>query len=202
MPVLDRALQRQLLEIMAGAYPGSTSAVSQVDQPIETVLANLAYLAEHGLCDAQLYESIGGNWSYGDQKITAQGLDFLADDGSLTAIWGTITVKLHAQTIRELIDAKIDQIEASSEEKRSLKSRLAAISEASLKSATEYLVQRGLTDLPDAISWIRTTRIGKNSWWVSSNPIQHLAAVKLAWQNGDSYVLDHERTAGQLARGD
>jgi hypothetical protein len=156
MAILDRALQRQLLDIMAAAYPNSTSAVSQVEQPIETVLANLAYLAEHGLCDAQLYESIGGNWSYGDQKITARGLDFLADDGGLTAILGTITVKLHAQTVRDLIASKIDQIEASSEEKGSLKGRLASISEASLKSATEYLVQRGLADFPDAISWIRT----------------------------------------------
>lgn len=156
MPILDRVLQRQLLEIMAAAYPSSTSAVSQVDQPIETVIANLAYLEAHGLCYAQLYESIGGNWSYGVQKITARGLDFLEDDGGLTAILGTITVKLHAQTVRDLIASKIDQIEASSEEKGSLKGRLASISEASLKSATEYLVQRGLTDFPDAISWIRT----------------------------------------------
>ena len=45
------------------------------------------------------------------------GIDFLTDDGGLSAILGVVTVKLHSDTIQALIAAKIDQAEISDSEK-------------------------------------------------------------------------------------
>ena len=41
--------------------------------------------------------------------ITAKGLDFLEDDGGLSAILGAITVKLDPDDLRALIAARIEE---------------------------------------------------------------------------------------------
>jgi hypothetical protein len=76
-------------------------------------------------------------------------LDFLADDGGLSAILGVVTVRLDATTIRDLIAAKVDAAAIPIEEKSVLKRNLAALSETALKGATTDLVKAGLDHLPD-----------------------------------------------------
>ena len=87
-------------------------------------------------------------------SITAAGLDFLADDGGLSAILGVVTVKLHADTIRDLIGAKIDAAAIPAEQKSALKQRLAGLSGKALEAATADLVRTGLDHLPDAAHWL------------------------------------------------
>ena len=83
------------------------------------------------------------------------GLDFLADDGGLSAILGVVTVKLHADTIRDLISAKIEEAAIPPEHKSALKKGLASLSEKALGAATTDLVRTGLDHLPDAAHWLR-----------------------------------------------
>ncbi len=71
----------------------------------------------------------------GAASITAAGLDFLADDGGLSAILGVVTVKVHADTIRDLIAAKIDTADLPVEKKSALKKQLAALPETALRAA-------------------------------------------------------------------
>jgi hypothetical protein len=65
-----------------------------------------------------------------------------------------VTVRLHADTIRDLIAAKIDAAAIPVEEKSKLKKALASLSETALKSATTDLVRTGLDHLPNAAHWL------------------------------------------------
>ena len=60
-------------------------------------------------------EKLGGKITWGGARITAKGIDFLEDDGGLSAILGVVTVKLHADTLREMLAKKIDASSASSD---------------------------------------------------------------------------------------
>ena len=147
MDWLDRNLQREILKELNNIYPDSKTyeywidaAIAQVAGVIETVgeaelyiakrSANLRYLAEHGLVvcnDKNLSATV---------KITAKGIDFLSDDGGLSAILGVVTVKLHSDTIQALIAAKIDQAEISDSEKSWLKKELGKIKDTALSTFT------------------------------------------------------------------
>lgn len=147
MDWLDRNLQREILKELNNIYPDSKTyeywidaAIAQVVGVIETVgeaelyiakrSANLRYLAEHGLVvynDKDLSAIV---------KITAKGIDFLSDDGGLSAILGVVTVKLHSDTIQALIAAKIDQAEISDSEKSWLKKELGKIKDTALSTFT------------------------------------------------------------------
>lgn len=146
MDWLDRNLQREILKELNNIYPDSKiyeywidATIAQVLGVIETVgeaelyiakrSANLRYLAEHGLVvcnDKDLSATV---------KITAKGIDFLSDDGGLSAILGVVTVKLHSDTIQALI-AKIDQAEISDSEKSWLKKELGKIKDTALSTFT------------------------------------------------------------------
>ncbi|MGM3389170.1 hypothetical protein KXR94_16115 [Stutzerimonas stutzeri] len=91
---------------------------------ILNLMANAAYLIEHGLVGGDLRMTSTGRGDFLPTKLalTANGLDFLEDDGGLTAVLGTLTVRLHADSVRDLL-AK--QIEAS-ELEDSVKSQLIA----------------------------------------------------------------------------
>lgn len=147
MDWLDRNLQHEILKELNNIYPDSKTyeywidaAIAQVLGVIETVgeaelyiakrSANLRYLAEHGLVvcnDKNLSATV---------KITAKGIDFLSNDGGLSAILGVVTVKLHSDTIQALIAAKIDQAEISDSEKSWLKKELGKIKDTALSTLT------------------------------------------------------------------
>ena len=154
--MLDRTLQRQILELLKAHYPRGAIPVRDLKLSDEQAAANLRYLEEHGLCESGVMIGTDGPLAFSESTITAAGLDFLADDGGLSAILGVITVRLHAETIRTLIDAKIEASSIPTEEKSRLRRALASLSEASLRAATTDLVKSGLDHLPDAVHWFRS----------------------------------------------
>lgn len=151
MDWLDRNLQHKILKELNNIYPDSKTyeywidaTIAQVTGVIETVgeaelyiakrSANLRYLAEHGLVvcnDKNLSATV---------KITAKGIDFLSNDGGLSAIFGVVTVKLHSDTIQALIEAKIDQAEISDSEKSWLKKEFGKIKDTALSTLTENAI--------------------------------------------------------------
>lgn len=166
--MLDRELQRRILERMRNAYPGPANGVELIALVPESrgdraqrgrvIALNLAYLDEHGLVKAPIHLSSDGknHASFGRSTITARGLDFLADDGGLSAILGVVTVRLHADTVRELLVARVEAEESlSAADKSGLLSEIRRLPETTLQEAAKYLVTAGLTHLPDAIHWVR-----------------------------------------------
>ena len=151
MDWLDRNLQREILKELNNIYPDSKTyeywidaAIAQSVGVIETVgeaelyiakrSANLRYLAEHGLVvcnDKNLSATV---------KITAKGIDFLTDDGGLSAILGVVTVKLHSDTIQALLDAKINEANIPPEEKSRLKGILSKMGDVALAKFTEKAI--------------------------------------------------------------
>ncbi|MDM0025919.1 hypothetical protein [Variovorax saccharolyticus] len=158
---LDRSLQREMLGILRGTYPRpeqcklfeSAGCDSERD---EQIVANLLYLEEHGLVRSGIEFSLGGSVIYqGNATITAAGLDFLEDDGGLTAILGTVTVKLHADSIRDLMLSKVEVASMPTEEKSRLKKAISTMSGEALKEVTKKLVAAGMESAPDAVAYIR-----------------------------------------------
>jgi hypothetical protein len=88
--------------------------------------------------------------------ITARGLDFLADDGGLSALLGTVTVKLHADTLRDLIESRIARADMPEAEKKRITDHLRALPAEALKTVTTRLVEAGLDTLPNAIPLLKT----------------------------------------------
>ena len=151
MDWLDRNLQHEILKELNNIYPDSKTyeywidaAIAQVVGVIETVgeaelyiaklSANLRYLAEHGLVvcnDKNLSATV---------KITAKGIDFLTDDGGLSAILGVVTVRLHSDTIQALLDAKINEANIPPEEKSRLKGILSKMGDVALAKCTEKAI--------------------------------------------------------------
>jgi hypothetical protein len=159
--MLDRAVQRQILELLEKRYPHGAVPVQELG--LDTVMAakNLRYLEEHGLCEGGIAVGTGDYIQFGQSTITAAGLDFLADDGGLSAILGVVTVRLHADTIKDLIRAKIETSPMLPEEKSKPRKAIDGLSEAGLKEATTGLVKIGLNHLPDAAHWMHfLTQLG------------------------------------------
>lgn len=153
MDWLDRTLQREFLSELYKVYPDSidyqyyiNAAIAQTNGVIEAeeddgvsfVLkqsANLQYLAEHGLVSFDDKTLISAT-----VKITAKGIDFLTDDGGLSAILGVVTVKLHSDTIQALLNTKIDQADIPPEEKSKLKVILSKMGDVALAKFTEKAI--------------------------------------------------------------
>ena len=74
------------------------------------VIGTILYLEMHKLLTCKIGDAIGLQVPpilWGLTKPTEKAFDFLADDGGLSTILGTITIKLHSDTIQELLAAKI-----------------------------------------------------------------------------------------------
>ena len=152
--MISREKQREILLQLREVYPVHTYFSPDSEGEQREVAANLKYLEEHGLCNGGVQTGADGHIMLGASSITAAGLDFLADDGGLSAILGVVTVKLHADTIRDLIAAKIEATAMPAEQKSALKRHLAGLSETALTAATTDLVRTGLDHLPNAVHWL------------------------------------------------
>lgn len=81
--------------------------------------------------------------------ITARGIDFLEDDGGLTAILGVVTVKLHSETLSALEGKILASDEIPTEEKTRLLDRLRSLPEEGAKALVHEMVKVGLSRGPE-----------------------------------------------------
>ncbi|ANV84199.1 hypothetical protein AWQ21_07290 [Picosynechococcus sp. PCC 7003] len=148
---LNRTRQKEILEKLASHYPYPCQDVFK-EFDYDSELIQFCYLQEHGLIE---YHKIGVNpISLYKIKITAKGLDFLEDDGGLSEILGTITIKLHNETIQNLLMSKVIDSDLPEEDKNRLSRQIKTISEEGLKTVTRSLIQQGLNHIPDVVSWL------------------------------------------------
>lgn len=161
---LDRSLQLEILNFLSDHYARLPEQVfpnrEMTDEEDDKYTVNLLYLEEHGLIEAGLQQSLDGHWMSSGAKITAAGLDFLADDGGLTAILGVVTVKLHDETIRQLIADRIQESDLPPAEKTGLLAQLRELRGESIKHLTMKLLDKGAESLPAILDAIRTSLPG------------------------------------------
>ena len=102
---MDRTYQHAALTALRDAYPSHMSPDDLPDHPDR--IANLWYLWQHELIDASDATCIGMPPDLDGVRITARGIDFLEDDGGTSAILRTVTIRLDADALRALIDARV-----------------------------------------------------------------------------------------------
>ena len=146
MKKIDRNLQLEILRLGRDVYP---NRIEDMDLPLHPELqANLIYLYE---LDLILGSLVNGNTELRNPQITAKGLDFLEDDGGVSAILNTVTVKIDQDDLRLLIAARVETSDLPPEEKDSLIRAMRSLPAQALRSLTTRLVNEAVENLPDAL---------------------------------------------------
>jgi len=155
--MIDRGLQRVLLNQLSDAYPEQLEyRVNREDTTERANGVNLTYLMEQGLVVGTAgYRYLGDQAKTYSVRITAKGLDFLADDGGLGAILGVVTIKIHDDTIRKLIIQRIDgDPDASDEDRKEARGAIAKMSDKALSTIVEELTKTGLENIHKVVPWV------------------------------------------------
>lgn len=151
---LDRNLQLEILNALERAFPTDMDSADWhrlvTEYGDENFRANCLYLDAHGLVSWNL--GSGGVSLY----ITHRGLDFLADDGGLSAVLGVVTIKLHDDTIKQLIETKIQASDLPPQEKKRWTDQLRSLPAETTKHLVMKLVDKGLESGPAALAAIGT----------------------------------------------
>ncbi|MBB5875866.1 hypothetical protein [Xanthomonas sp. 3498] len=154
--LLMRERQRELLTTLMRHYPGWLRPNQVSDFPGDNSLrVNIAYLMEHGLVEAQFAHDLKNDPLLLQAKITAKGIDFLADDGGLSAILGVVTIKLHEEDLRQLIEAKIRESDEDPSQKQRLLDQLRELPAETTKHLALQLVDAGLRNWPVALQLLQ-----------------------------------------------
>jgi hypothetical protein len=150
---LSRATQLTMLEALADVYPRLTEHIG-VDFTDDDNLANLWYLKEQGLVEGKIEMAMDQTFVFQGVRITAKGMDFLADDGGVSAILGTVTVRVHPDSIKDLLLAKVEASSAPAEKKTWLKKQLETATNESIKKILNALLDEGIKHAPDLLRLI------------------------------------------------
>jgi hypothetical protein len=154
---------RKILDVLSGSYPGRLGFVelqSATGVPSKDLDTDLHYLAGHGLIDVTLWQAQNDpcrDWTVRHTKITESGLDFIMDDGGLSAILGVVTVKLHEETIRALLLSSIESQKAPEAEKSALREAIKKAPTTAFNEVVKSLVGVALRDAPSAFGLLKDT---------------------------------------------
>ena len=150
--MLDRSLQRLILIKLADCYPSMMApAALGFTGDDRQPMVNMAYLHEHNLVNAKLQTMLAGTVGFAGASITAKGLDFLQDDGGLSSILNTVTVRFDADTLKALLAARIESGPLPEAEKSKLRKWLEEASGDALREGFTRLVKAALDKAPEAI---------------------------------------------------
>jgi hypothetical protein len=134
------------------AYPDNTTFKMFSENP-ELILnqdekfrANVIYLQQHGLISIEHDNSDDPFNLLERLKATHKGVDFMLDDGGVSAILNVHTIKVHRDTIIVLEDL-IAISNMSTEEKKMAKSAIAQLSSEALKSIIQTITAAGISAL-------------------------------------------------------
>lgn len=173
---LDRALQKIVLEDAAVKYPEALFPITVAEcfwklyprapedledeldimelhlrqQRLQPLMTTLSYLEERGLIITEVTSCAATPYV----TITADGLDFLEDDGGLSAILNTVTVKFDTNNLRSIIEAGILKSSLPDEQKSSLKSKVKELPGTALEKLTSKMLDEFLSDPTKAIKLI------------------------------------------------
>lgn len=156
---LSREFQRRLLTKLSVYYPHAhVGRWQELDEDESTVKTNLLYLQQHGLIntDAKVNRQFGQGFTYSYSQLTKDGMDFLEQDGGLSAILGVVTIKLHDETVKSLIEHKIMESDLSPSDKRRYVDGLRELPSETTKHLVLKLVDLGLGKGQQAIEWLGT----------------------------------------------
>jgi hypothetical protein len=149
-------MQRKILEVLEKSYPynmGGDDLILHVTghpvddddfEKIASLVYNASYLKEHGLIELSLVSR--GEYLPHQAQITHLGLDFIQDDGGLSAILNTVTVKFDAENLRDMIDQGLLQANIPEEKKGAIRKALKQLPAKALNTVVTDLLQTAMDD--------------------------------------------------------
>lgn len=155
MTKIDRDLQHRILTLLIEHYPNYIDVEADLDEDHSKLLFNLQYLYEHGLIDEVLTPTLDG-FVIEPTKITNKGIDFLADDGGLSAILNVVTVKVEASQMALLLEILVMSSDLNPADKQSMTSALRELPAESIKHLTTKVVDAGWDSLPGLMILMQT----------------------------------------------
>lgn len=156
---IDKDLQIKLMEGLASEYPNGyhlrkiRKFVPQ-ETSVAKIIANLKYLKWHELVTLNVYECVDGETLLGSATLTPKGIDYLSANGGLTAELSVVTVKLHADTIHDLLIAKIQSSDANPTVKKNLINKLKELPANAMEKILSAGFEKGIAAVPDIAVWL------------------------------------------------
>jgi hypothetical protein len=156
--LLNGASQLQILRAMAEDYPAASEIEASFgEMPSNQLNVNLTYLHEHGLIHCEWYPVIGDVAPLPENgKITAHGLDFLADDGGLSAILGVVTVRFDDVTLKAMLSDKIESADGDPDVKVQMLAAVKSMPAEALKTLSQKAIEYGLAAAPTGLIALKT----------------------------------------------
>jgi hypothetical protein len=158
--ILNRALQQEILIQTANAYPFALS-YEELSSGIwkntdEKELAReLQYLVENKFLDKDaIFFSIDNQISLGNVKITSRGMDFLQEDGGLSAILNVVTVRFEPDTLKALLTSKINSADIEAEKKSELMKAVEELPADGLRHVMTRVLDKGMENIPHLIPYL------------------------------------------------
>ena len=164
MDKFPRDKQNQLLTILYDKFPDELSS-EEYDTLVKlfgterNLYSNLWYLHQHGLIEDFQIASIpmicntANLIQVSKIKITTKGVDFIRDDGGLSAIINVTTIKVHNETLDKLEDI-INKSSLTPAEKATYLGKLKELPVDAIKHLVLKLLDLGLSRTPDVIQLI------------------------------------------------
>lgn len=151
----DPELQQRILERLRDANPRPLFPHDFSDTDDAALGVTAKYLADHGLMTAKFHNTPSGIVAI-HMQITGRGLDHLSADGGLSAELGVVTIRLHEDSLKALIEDRVKQAGLDPEEQHQWIAALRSLPAASTKHLALKLIDAALAQAPSALHIIRT----------------------------------------------
>jgi len=167
MNTLDRDFMKHILETLVEKHPSPLLSSQLLRQKTDeaTLATHADYLDGNGLIKAEWYGSphttVNATAYLKQAALTPKGRGFLESEdgkrhfqsktGSLEELFGTVTVKIHQDTIKDLISARIQEASLSPAEKQRYLDQLQSLPAETTKHLVLSLVDAALTNWKKAL---------------------------------------------------
>ena len=150
---IDRTFQKEILSYLLEKYPAYEGAREHFEDLFnadsDRYVANIDYLQRHGLVEDGVSLSFSSDGfalvaTHAFPKITEKGIDFMLEDGGLSAILHVQTVKLHPDTIKALLEERLKKMPVPESDKSDLLDQVRSLPEASAKILLDKLLDKGI----------------------------------------------------------
>lgn len=164
---LDREFQLQVLQYLVGNQPDGVRGIPELpgatgEGAQRKLISTLRYLADHGLIvnGYRMNEYVDGNsvWIPAERtRITAKGLDFLADDGGLGAILGVVTIRVDATQWAEHLASRVEQLQTATPHERSqIAKAIRSLPAKAIEKLSGKMLDWAVDHAEDALPLLRT----------------------------------------------
>jgi len=148
---LNRPLQLRMLRTLKESYPAHSANFNQRFESDPDFIPNLHYLKGHGLVTGVEVKTHTSSGQLLNVRITEPGLDFLEEDGGIGAILRTVTVRLDAEQLRQILAAKVQALSIPEEKKASALEKIRNLPTEILNNLIMRVIDKGIDRSPELL---------------------------------------------------